>query len=155
MLGAVIEGGLQRPFMLVASQVHGRDDDPSWERFWSNLGGWRLDLRLRDAGHESFSDLQMVVPQLALPPEFVQELIGSIDPDRSVANQRAYVAAFFDQLSRGTRVLVGRFGEACERADGLRRQRGQGSHRERHLIGLEAPLETSAAPAPRALCVEG
>ena len=107
MLGAVIEGGLQRPFMLVASQVHGRDDDPSWERFWSNLGGWRLDLRLRDAGHESFSDLQVVVPQLAPPPEFVQELIGSIDPDRSVANQRAYVAAFFDQHLRHRHLLDG------------------------------------------------
>jgi predicted dienelactone hydrolase len=100
MFGAVIEGGLKRPFMLVASQDHSRDNDPSWQRFWSNLGGWRLDLRLRKAGHESFSDLQVLIPQMELPPEFVQELIGSIDPSRSAVNQRAYVAAFFDQHLR-------------------------------------------------------
>jgi hypothetical protein len=100
MFGAVVDGGLERPFMLVASHEHSRDGDPSWERFWANLRGWRLDLRLLDAGHESFSDLQLILPQLDLPPEFVQDLIGSIDPQRSAANQRAYVGAFLDQHLR-------------------------------------------------------
>ena len=94
--GSVVGRGLNRPFMLVASQDHSRDNDPSWERFWANLRGWRLNLRLTDAGHNSFSDLQVLLPQVNLPPETVQQLIGTIDPHRSVVNQRAYVRAFFD-----------------------------------------------------------
>lgn len=100
MFGAVVEGGLHRPFMLIASQEHSRDNDPSWERFWANLLGWRLNLRLTDAGHESFNDLQVLLPQLDLPPEFVQQLIGTVNPGRSVVIQRAYVGAFFDQHLR-------------------------------------------------------
>jgi predicted dienelactone hydrolase len=100
MFGSVVEGGLHRPFMLVAAQNHGRDTDPSWERFWANLRGWRLNLRLTDSGHNSFSDVQVLLPQIAgvlnLPPGTVQQLIGTVDPHRSVVNQRAYVRAFFD-----------------------------------------------------------
>jgi predicted dienelactone hydrolase len=111
MTGAVVEAGLHRPFMLVAAQNHGRDTDPSWATFWTNLRGWRLNLRLTGAGHNSFSDVQVLLPQLAgllgLPPEAVQQLIGTIDPDRSVVNQRAYVTAFFDLhlLRRGGHLL--------------------------------------------------
>jgi predicted dienelactone hydrolase len=100
MFGAVVQGGLHRPFMLVASQEHSRANDPSWERFWAKLRGWRLDLRLIDAGHNSFTDLQFLLPQLDLPPEFVQQLIGTVDPHRSAVNQRAYVGAFFDEHLR-------------------------------------------------------
>jgi len=100
MFGSVVERGLHRPFMLVAAQNHGRDNDPSWERFWANLRGWQLNLRLTDSGHNSFTDLQVLAPQVNLPPETVQQLIGTIDPHRSVVNQRAYVRAFFDQHLR-------------------------------------------------------
>jgi predicted dienelactone hydrolase len=101
MTGAVVESGLHRPFMLVAAQNHGRDTDPSWATFWAHLRGWRLNLRLTGAGHNSFTDVQVLLPQLAgllgLPPEAVQQLIGTIDPDRSVVTQRAYLTAFFDR----------------------------------------------------------
>jgi hypothetical protein len=46
-----------------------------------------------------------LVPQVAdllnLPPDAVQELIGTINPDRSIINQRAYLTAFFDLHLRG------------------------------------------------------
>ena len=48
----------------------------------------------------SFTDFQVLVPQTAgvlnLPPDMVRQLVGTIDPHRSIINQRAYVTAFFD-----------------------------------------------------------
>ena len=100
LFGPVVNAGLDRPFMLVGAQEHGRDSDPTWARFWANLRGWRLNLRLTGSAHNSFSDVQVLLPQTAgvlnLPPDSVRQLIGTIDPHRSVANQRAYVTAFFD-----------------------------------------------------------
>src|ERR671932_989465 len=112
MAGAVVDAGLDRPFMLVAAQSHGRDTDASWARFWANLRGWRLNLRLTGAGHNSFTDVQVLLPQIAgvlqLPPEAVQQLIGTVDPHRSVLIQRAYLTAFFNLhlLHRDGRLLT-------------------------------------------------
>jgi predicted dienelactone hydrolase len=112
MAGTVVDAGLDRPFMLVAAQNHGRDTDASWARFWVNLRGWRLNLRLTGAGHNSFTDVQVLIPQLAgvlhLPPEVVQQLIGTVDPHRSILIQRAYLTAFFDLhlLHRDGRLLT-------------------------------------------------
>jgi hypothetical protein len=112
MAGAVVNAGLNRPFMLVAAQNHGRDTDPSWARFWTNLRGWRLNLRLTGAGHNSFTDVQVLLPQIAgvlhLPPEYVQQFIGTVDPHRSVLIQRAYLTAFFNLhlLHRDGRLLT-------------------------------------------------
>ena len=104
--GPVVNAGLDRPFMLIASQDHGRDNDETWDKFWANLLGWRLDLQLTGSGHNSFTDFQVLVPQAAdvlnLPPEAVQQLrIGTINPNRSITNQRAYLTAFFDLHLRG------------------------------------------------------
>ena len=100
LFGPVVNAGLDRPFMLVASQGHGRDNDETWAKFWANLLGWRLNLQLTGSAHNSFTDFQVLVPQTAgvlnLPPDFVQQEIGTIDPYRSIINQRAYVTAFFD-----------------------------------------------------------
>src|SRR4051794_21551474 len=100
LFGPVVAAGLARPFMLVGNQEHGRDNDPTWAQFWANLRGWRLNLRLTGASHNSFTDIQALLPQAAgvlnLPPEVVQQQIGTIDPQRSIINQRAYVTAFFD-----------------------------------------------------------
>ena len=67
-------------------------------------GGWRLNLRLTDSAHNSFSDLQALVPQAAgvlnLQPDAVQQIIGTIDPDRSITTQRAYLTAFFNMHLR-------------------------------------------------------
>jgi predicted dienelactone hydrolase len=103
--GPVVNAGLNRPFMLIASQDHGRGNDQTWDTFWTNLRGWRLDLQLTGSGHDSFTDFQVMVPQAAgvlnLPPEAVQESIGTINPNRSITNQRAYLTEFFDLHLRG------------------------------------------------------
>jgi predicted dienelactone hydrolase len=100
LVGPVVNAGLDRPFLLVSAHDHGRDNDVSWAKFWANLRGWRLTLELTDSGHNSFTDFQALIPQtagvLGLPPDFVQQEIGTIDPHRSITNQRAYLTAFFD-----------------------------------------------------------
>ena len=105
--GEVVTRGLDRPFMLFGNARHNHlstdpppAGDPSWREFWSNQRGWKLDITLRQSEHGSFSDLQVGGPQIAralgLPPGTFEPLVGTIDPDRSIAAQRAYVAAFFD-----------------------------------------------------------
>ncbi len=72
--------------------------------------GWKRAVAFTGAKHGSFSDLQTWFPQIAakLPkvPEAFPELIGTIDPDRSIAAQRAYVAAFFDLHLKGQRTRL-------------------------------------------------
>ncbi|MWK38159.1 hypothetical protein GEV43_31665 [Actinomadura sp. J1-007] len=101
--GPVQYTGLGRPFMLMANATHGRGNDPSWARFWRHLRGWRLQLRLRDSGHQTYTDVAPLVRQLEnalpLPPDVVAEMterIGTIDPGTAVAAQRAYIGSFFD-----------------------------------------------------------
>jgi dienelactone hydrolase len=105
--GEVVRRGLDRPFMLFGNARHNHlsieaapTGDPSWREFWSNQRGWKLDITLRQSEHGSFSDLQVGLPQIAaalgLPPGTFEPFIGTIDPDRSIAAQRAYIAAFFD-----------------------------------------------------------
>jgi hypothetical protein len=103
----VVKRGLDRPFLLFASTVNNSvgnqglpTGDRSWQQFWANQRGWKLALTLRGSAHGSFGDFQVVVPQIArgfaLPPDTFEPVIGTIDPDRSIAAQRAYIASFFD-----------------------------------------------------------
>jgi predicted dienelactone hydrolase len=102
--GPVVNAGLDRPFLLVSAQDHGRDTDESWAKFWANQRGWRLNLQLTGSKHMSFTDLQVLIPQTAgvlnVPPDAVQQAVGTVDPDRSIKNQRAYLTAFFNMHLR-------------------------------------------------------
>lgn len=98
--GPVVTEGLDRPFLLLSSEAHGRDNDPSWAGLWSHLTGWRLDLRLLGAEHASFTDAEVLFPQVAslvgLSQSQLTQLIGTIDPQRAMAVVGAYVGSFFD-----------------------------------------------------------
>lgn len=114
-LGAVAERGLDRPFLLLGAGASGPDDDrphsrrtaPDWGAFWRRSTGWKLDVTLRGATHGSFTDLQALLPQLDraldLDDDDVATAIGTIDPRRSVATQRAYLTALFAQHLDGHR----------------------------------------------------
>ncbi|MGW1373151.1 alpha/beta hydrolase family protein [Streptomyces sp. NPDC002446] len=95
---------LKRPFLLFSSQNHNRNTDRSWAKFWDHLHGERLDLKLRGSGHNSFVDNQVFFPQAAgafrLTPEQLVQILGTIDPNRSIEVQRTYLAAFFDKHLR-------------------------------------------------------
>ena len=98
--GAVIAGGLRRPFALMSSDGHGRADDESWLAIWPHLRGPRYDLQLAGSGHMSFTDLQVLLPQAGLPAEDLVPGYGTINGSRSITVQRAYVLAFFDRYLR-------------------------------------------------------
>ncbi|MEV7010177.1 lipase [Streptosporangium sp. NPDC051022] len=102
-VGPVARTGVAKPFLQMASEPHTRETEPTWKSFWDRSTGWKRELRLTGARHGSFTDLQALFPQLTgtlknLPDA---ELIGTIDPRRSVAAQRAYVTAFFDLHLKG------------------------------------------------------
>ncbi|MEU6430467.1 lipase [Microbispora sp. NPDC046973] len=98
LLGEVAERGLDGPFLQLAADER---DDPSWETFRKQRRGWKRDLRLAGARHYSFSDLQALVPRISDRLGTPSEIVGTVDPVRSVTAQRAYVAAFLDLHLKG------------------------------------------------------
>ncbi|GAA2272475.1 alpha/beta hydrolase [Nonomuraea roseoviolacea subsp. roseoviolacea] len=105
LLGPAATLGVTRPFLQVAGGTTTRDSEPTWKSFWNASTGWKREARFAGAQHFSFFDLQAIYPQLAgrlkgLP---IAETIGTIDPERSVAAQRAYLTAFFDLHLKGRR----------------------------------------------------
>ncbi|WP_344499358.1 hydrolase [Dactylosporangium maewongense] len=96
MSGRVMTEGLDRPFVLVGSDGHGRAGDETWAAFWAVLRGPRLELQLRDSGHMSFTDYQVLLPQAGIPAEDLAGQLGTIDGERSVRVQRAYLLAWAD-----------------------------------------------------------
>jgi hypothetical protein len=95
--------------MLMTSQGHGIQDDPTLAGFWAGLSGWRLFVALRNAQHFTFTDFEQILPQLlaarirpdVISRNLVTEFIGTIQPRQAVAGEGAYIAAFFDQHLRG------------------------------------------------------
>ncbi|OPG14707.1 hypothetical protein B1L11_00680 [Microbispora sp. GKU 823] len=97
LFGEVTERGLDGPFLQLAADR----DDPSWETFRKQRRGWKRDLRLAGAEHYSFTDLQALVPRISSGLGTPSEIVGTVDPVRSIAAQRAYVAAFLDLHLKG------------------------------------------------------
>ena len=98
-----------RAFMTMTHQGHNTHSDPSLAGFWSHQRGWRRFLTMKNAQHYSYTDLEPFLGQLLtariVPHQItharVAEVIGTIQPTRAVAAQRAYIAAFFDLQLRG------------------------------------------------------
>lgn len=93
--------GLDRPFLLIGRQGIDHVTEPSWRVFWANGRGWRRDLTVRGSKHQTYTDLVAILPQTGLAADAVEREIGTVDPVRAVAAQRAYVASFFDRWLRG------------------------------------------------------
>lgn len=101
-LAAALAG---RPFMLMTSEGHGPDGgDTTLKDFWSGLTGPRRHLGITGSGHHSFTDRQVLLPQLVTGGAVsdadalatIAASVGSVDPGRSVSAQHAYLRAFFD-----------------------------------------------------------
>jgi predicted dienelactone hydrolase len=97
-VGPVTRTGVTKPFLLMASDANSLDSNASWKSFWAASTGWKHALHLQKAQHGSYTDLQVVLPQLTdhMKIPAASELIGTINPRRSLAAQRAAITAFFD-----------------------------------------------------------
>jgi predicted dienelactone hydrolase len=106
--GRAATSGVSRPFLLMggglsSGRPHNHAHSDNWGAFWSASTGWRRDVYLPDAEHMSFTDGQALLPQLGGDNT---AMIGTIDPRRSLAAQRTYVAAFFDLHLRGRQTEI-------------------------------------------------
>jgi predicted dienelactone hydrolase len=104
-LSPVAEHGLDRPFLLMGSAGPGGSDhrtESSWRSFWAHGRGWRADLTLTGSRHGSYTDAEAILPQLRgrVSDETIDAGIGTVDPARAIAAERAYVVSFFDRRLR-------------------------------------------------------
>ncbi|UQA93817.1 alpha/beta hydrolase family protein [Streptomyces halobius] len=97
--------GVDRPLLLMGKEGNTHHTVASWGAVWEHSKGWHRDLTLRGSGHAGYTDAASLIPQIArrlgLPRKAVTETVGTIDPGRAVAAERAYVSAFFDRWLRG------------------------------------------------------
>ncbi|GGR69057.1 hypothetical protein GCM10010252_03820 [Streptomyces aureoverticillatus] len=101
-LTPVAEHGLDhRPFLLMGRDGSDHTTEPSWRSFWKHSPGWKRDLNLRGSKHQTFTDLAAILPQAGVGRDVIEKNIGTVDPARATAAQRAYVASFFDRRLGG------------------------------------------------------
>ncbi len=107
LFGPAAVAGSDRPFLLLSSDHPTIPEDPTWDELFANQHGPILELRLDGSAHGSFNDGQLLFPQVAgvlgLGPADLISLVGSINPQRSIAVQRRYLRVFFDQYLRQRR----------------------------------------------------
>jgi predicted dienelactone hydrolase len=100
--GPVATSGLHRPLLLLSAEDLG--NDATWNTFLAHSTGWKRWLRLAGSQHLSFTDAEAAYPQLGpllgIPSTTVAQLIGTLDPTRSITVQRTYIEAFFDRYLR-------------------------------------------------------
>ncbi|WP_030794681.1 alpha/beta hydrolase family protein [Streptomyces sp. NRRL S-920] len=97
----VARHGLDRPFLLMGREGSDRTSEPSWREFWSHSTGWKRNLTLRGSRHQTYTDLSVLLPRAGVGRKTIEEHIGTVDPRRAVAAQRAYVRSFFDRWLKG------------------------------------------------------
>ena len=95
----VAAAGLRNPFMVVSGDSaagHPKTEENLTE-LWSHLTAWNRWLRLRGAGHLSFTDFATFAPELGISQDAHADQFGTLSPDRAVTIERAYLLAFFTQ----------------------------------------------------------
>jgi dienelactone hydrolase len=101
----VAADGLDRPFLLIGKDGNTPRTVPSWADLTRHSHGWHRALTLRGAAHGSYTDAEVLVPQivrgLGLPDSVRTENIGTIAPRHAVGSDRTLLAAFFDRFLRG------------------------------------------------------
>ncbi|TDQ55025.1 alpha/beta hydrolase family protein [Actinorugispora endophytica] len=108
--------GADRPFMIIGggttspgSVPRTSEHSPDWRMFREASTGPSLELYLEEGEHMGFTDLQWQAPQVeagARPggpawEDTMRASVGTVDPGRGIAAQRAYLTAFFDEYVRG------------------------------------------------------
>ncbi len=98
--------GLSRPFMFVSHQLAPTActaDNPSWERDWARMTGWKHWVEVAGTQHASFTDVGLFADQWGV------DIGATTTSARAQAITRAYVNAFFGQhlLGRPSALLDG------------------------------------------------
>lgn len=88
---------LSRPVMLMTAEFTPGAEESGVGEVWPLLHGWRLQLHVEDATHNSYNDNYWLVPQLGVAEE------SPLTPATAVRIQQAYPLAFFDQHLRQRR----------------------------------------------------
>ena len=102
--GAVLDAGLNRPFLLMGHENKTRATDPSWEAVWARLTGWKREVEVRGSKHYGFSDLPRVLQVLGLGEELsgeVGEVLGTVEGGRMMGIVVTYAVAFLDMVFKG------------------------------------------------------
>ncbi|MEU9831656.1 alpha/beta hydrolase [Streptosporangium sp. NPDC048047] len=97
MFAPIPASGLARPFMFLGVRgphSPGSAEDPTWDRDWRHLTGWRRWLVVAGAVHASFTDYDLLARQIGV------DLGGTLSGPRTVEITRGYVRAFFDRHLR-------------------------------------------------------
>lgn len=95
---ALTPPGLARPFMFLGHQLGATacvPGDPTWERDWPQLTGWKRWADVRGAQHASFTDVGLVGDELGV------DYGATTTALRTQEIARTYVNAFFDRHLRG------------------------------------------------------
>jgi predicted dienelactone hydrolase len=91
--------GSGRPLLLFGRQDLDPFEAATWAQFWAEQGGPKLWLNLKGSTHGTFTDFAPLLPQVApilgKPRSWVIEGIGTVNGQRAVAIQRAYIGAWF------------------------------------------------------------
>lgn len=98
--GRVADEGLDRPFLLMSAGDHSAASDLSWQEFLRHHRAWLRQLHLPAGEHFSYTDQQVLAPRLGEDVD-TTPFLGTVDPARSMASQRAYLTAFFDEHLKG------------------------------------------------------
>jgi pimeloyl-ACP methyl ester carboxylesterase len=92
--GAVLDRGLDRPFLSFGTSVERIINDRTWIDMWRNSKGWKRALSLNGSAHLTFTDFPVLAKQGPLPntPELD---FGTIDGQRASDVIVSYMTAFF------------------------------------------------------------
>jgi dienelactone hydrolase len=96
--------GSDRPLLLFGRQDLDSYEAVTWAEFWTKQRGPKLWLNLKDSTHHTFTDFAPLVPQVApiigQSSSWIIAEIGTINGQRAVAIERAYIRAWFDAFLR-------------------------------------------------------
>jgi predicted dienelactone hydrolase len=107
----VAQNGLKSPFMLMHvgytknNKIDSHLTNKDRNSFWKHSTGWKFDLAIPKGGHFSYTDYQVLLPQtsnkLSVSFKVTEKSIGTVDSEKAIAAQKAYISAFFEYHLKG------------------------------------------------------